>query len=77
MDPIQLIDQARRYPVTIRPDADEVFIAVIPDFPTVYTNGDTPEEALANAYAGIALALEWYLENGQAPPRPAVRACAA
>ncbi|MBI2298909.1 MAG: type II toxin-antitoxin system HicB family antitoxin [Armatimonadetes bacterium] len=56
--------------MTIAADVHEVFIAVIPDFPTVYTNGDTPVAALANAYEAIALALEWYEQQGQPAPVP-------
>ncbi|MBI5830924.1 MAG: type II toxin-antitoxin system HicB family antitoxin [Armatimonadetes bacterium] len=72
-----LEQQARRYAVTILPDADEGFIARIPDFPRVYTNGDTPEEALANAYEAIALSLAWYVEQGQPMPTPSASALAA
>ena len=68
----QLDELARGYPVTIAPDPDEGFIAVIPDFPRVYTNGDTPEEALANAYEAIALALEWYQRTGNPMPEPSL-----
>lgn len=72
MNQNELRDLALRYPVTIRPDADEGYVAVIPDFPRVYTNGGTPAEALANAYEGIAEALTWYDERGQVPPTPAL-----
>lgn len=61
---------ARRYAVIIRPDADEGFIAVIPDLPRIYTSGNTPEAALANAYEAIALSLAWYAEHEQPAPQP-------
>ena len=72
-----LEQQARLYAVTIVPSADEGFVASIPDFPRVYTSGETPEEALANAYEAIALSLAWYVEQGQPTPAPSVPAIAA
>jgi predicted RNase H-like HicB family nuclease len=67
---VDLEQEARRYAVVIVPDPDEDYIAQIPGFPTIYTNGHTPEEALANAYDAIALSLAWYYENGKQPPAP-------
>lgn len=68
----QLEQLARRYPVTILADPDEGFVAHIPDFPMVFTNGDTPEEALANAYEGMALALEWFQRTQTPLPEPSI-----
>lgn len=72
-----LEQQARRYRVLVQPDPAEGFIAVIPEFPRVYTNGATPEEALANAYEALALSLAWYAEHGEQPPTPFALAEAA
>jgi predicted RNase H-like HicB family nuclease len=61
---------ARRYPVTISADPDEGYVAIIPDWPRVYTNGRTPEEALANAYEAIELAVEGVVERKAVLPQP-------
>jgi predicted RNase H-like HicB family nuclease len=66
----ELLPQAYAYPVTIVPDKHEAYVARIPDFPTVFTNGDTPQAALDNAYRAIALALDWYRTHGAEPPAP-------
>ncbi|MBI2301871.1 MAG: type II toxin-antitoxin system HicB family antitoxin [Armatimonadetes bacterium] len=59
---------ARGYEVSIVPDPDEVYIALIPLFPDVYTNGKTPEEALAHAYEAIELTIEDMIAHGEPLP---------
>jgi predicted RNase H-like HicB family nuclease len=60
--------EALCYAVTIVEDADEGFIPRMPAFPRIYTNGDMPAEALANAYDALALTLEWCYERGLPTP---------
>lgn len=59
---------ARRYEVAIVPDPDEAFAAMIPLFPDIFTNGRTPEEALANAYEAIELTIEDMIAHGEILP---------
>jgi predicted RNase H-like HicB family nuclease len=60
-----------RYPIAIEPGGDSTaFGVVVPDVPGAFSAGDTLEEAIANAEDGILLALEEYLERGEAIPQP-------
>ncbi|HEY4146148.1 type II toxin-antitoxin system HicB family antitoxin [Pinirhizobacter sp.] len=60
-----------RYPIAIEPgDSTTAFGVVVPDVPGAFSAGDTLEEAIANAEDGILLALEEYLERGEAIPQP-------
>ena len=61
------------YRVTIVPlsDADGGgFAAVVPDLPGCRSDGDTPEEALANGYDAIACWLEAAEDLGGEIPAP-------
>lgn len=53
-----------RYRVILEPEADGGFSVVIPAFPHGHTQGDTVEEALANAREVIALEIEYLRERG-------------
>ena len=61
------------YEVDIRPlgTADGGgFIAVAPELPGCMSDGETPQEALANAYDAIACWIEGAQEMGRAVPEP-------
>jgi antitoxin HicB len=61
------------YEVDIRPlsAADGGgFGATVPELPGCFSDGDTPEEALRNAYDAIACWIEGAAEMGRAVPEP-------
>ena len=61
------------YPVTIRPlsAADGGgFIALVPDLPGCMSDGETPQEALANAQDAIVCWIEAAHELGRPVPEP-------
>lgn len=57
-----------RYTVILDPDPAGGFTVTVPAIPSVVTEGDTEEEALANAREAIELALEVMAERGEQPP---------
>ena len=61
------------YEVDIRPLSDEDgggFVAVAPELPGCRSDGETPQEALANAYDAIACWIEAAEEMGRPIPEP-------
>ena len=61
------------YEVDIRPLSQEDgggFIAVVPDLPGCQSDGDTPHEALSNAYDAILSWVEAAEELGRPIPQP-------
>lgn len=65
------------YEVDIRPlDAEDGggFVAIVPELPGCRSDGETPHEALTNAYDAIACWLEAANELGRAVPAPQRRA---
>jgi antitoxin HicB len=61
------------YPVVIAPLAAEDgggFSAVVPDLPGCMSDGETPEEAIANVQDAIASWIEAAHELGRSIPRP-------
>lgn len=61
------------YEVDIRPLAQDDgggFIAVVPELPGCFSDGETPEEALRNAYDAISCWMEAAEEMGRAVPEP-------
>ena len=46
------------------------FVAHVPDLPGCLSDGETPAEALANAYDAIACWIEAARENGRDVPKP-------
>lgn len=68
---------ALRYEVRVFPGRHGVgFLARAPQFPTVFTSGETPEQALANGYEGIECAIEGLLLDGEPLPEPDARVAA-
>jgi antitoxin HicB len=59
------------YHVVLEPDPEGGYVAVTPAFPGCYSQGDTAEEALANAREAILLTIEDMRERGDAIPDPA------
>ena len=61
------------YQVVIAPLAEELgggFLASVPELPGCYSDGETPEEALVNAYDAIACWIEGAEEMGRPVPPP-------
>jgi len=46
------------------------FTALAPELPGCRSDGETPEEALANAYDAVACWIEAAMEMGRAIPQP-------
>jgi predicted RNase H-like HicB family nuclease len=51
-------------------DADQVYIAEIPELPGCLAHGETAEQALANAQQAIELWVATAIEFGDAVPQP-------
>jgi antitoxin HicB len=68
------------YPVLIEPLGTEDsggFLATVPDLPGCMSDGDTPEQALANVQDAIAAWIESAVELGRSVPAPSPRMAAA
>jgi predicted RNase H-like HicB family nuclease len=68
------------YPVLIEPLPAEDgggFIATVPDLPGCISDGETPEEALANVRDAVALWIDEARALGRAVPEPSRRHVAA
>ena len=61
------------YPIVLIPEAEGGFCVLVPDIDGCITQGDTVEEAIANAKDAIELMLEDYRERGLAAPRATSR----
>lgn len=69
--------QARAYFVSVGPLSEEDgggFVARVPDLPGCLSDGETPEEALINAYDAIACWIEAARDQGRPVPPPSRRA---
>jgi antitoxin HicB len=56
------------YAVVLEPEAEGGFSVVVPALPEAHTQGETVEEALANAREVIELVLECRAERGEEIP---------
>jgi antitoxin HicB len=68
------------YPVVIEPLPAEDgggFIATVPDLPGCMSDGDTPEEALANVRDAVAAWIDEASALGRPVPKPSRRYVAA
>ena len=68
------------YPVLIEPLGAEDgggFLATVPDLPGCMSDGDTPEQALANVQDAIAAWIESATELGRKVPAPSPRMATA
>jgi len=64
---------AYRYEVDVKPLSDELgggYVAIVPELPGCKSDGETPHEALQNAYDAIACWLEAAEEMGRTVPAP-------
>ena len=65
-----------QYPVIVQPLAAEDgggFVATVPDLPGCMSDGETPEEAIANVQDAIAAWIEAALEMGRKVPKPSTQ----
>lgn len=58
----------RTYSIILEPAEEGGFVVTVPALPEVGTQGDTREEALANAREAIELAVEHRRERGEPVP---------
>ncbi len=58
----------RIFTINLHPQPEGGFTVLVPALPEVVTEGDTREEALANAREAIELVLEMYRDEGWAIP---------
>ena len=58
----------RTYSIILEPAEEGGFIVKVPALPEVGTQGDTREEALANAREAIEAAVEYRIETGEPVP---------
>ena len=70
---------AYRYEVDVKPLADELgmgggggWVAIVPELPGCKSDGDTPTDALSNAFDAIICWIEAAVEMGRAVPEPKV-----
>ncbi|HEX8402608.1 MAG TPA: type II toxin-antitoxin system HicB family antitoxin [Allosphingosinicella sp.] len=64
----------QEYGVVIRPLSEAEgggFVAIVPELPGCMSDGESPEDALRNAYDAIACWIEGAEEMGRAVPQPA------
>ena len=59
---------SRTYTIILEPAEEGGFIVTVPALPEVGTQGDTREEALANAREAIELVIEHRLARGEPIP---------
>jgi hypothetical protein len=59
---------ARRYEIRVVHDDYLGFRGLVPAFADAQGVGTTPEAALASAYDGLCLVIDWHLDTGTPPP---------
>jgi len=59
-----------RYEIDVVPNEHGGYYARIPDFSTIFTGGQTPDEAMRNALEAIGLMIEEYRDRGLPVPEP-------
>lgn len=60
----------REFEVVLEVADEGGFVVSVPDLPGCWTQGETRDEALANAKEAIGAYLEALEELGRAPPKP-------
>lgn len=71
------MNKALAYSIVISPLSDNEgggFVAYVPDLPGCLSDGETPQEALDNAYDAVACWIEAAQELGRPVPAPTQRA---
>jgi antitoxin HicB len=61
---------ASKYTVVLERDADGGYVAAVPALPGCFSQGETVEDALANAHEAIGVTLEDLSANGEPLPAP-------
>jgi antitoxin HicB len=61
-----------QYEIDLVPNEHGGYYARIPDFPTIFTGGQTPDEAMKNALGAIELMIEEQQDRGLPVPNPLV-----
>jgi len=61
---------AGQYEIDLVPNEHGGYYARVPDFPTIFTGGGTPEEAMRNALEAIELMMEEHQDRGLPIPIP-------
>jgi antitoxin HicB len=64
-----MMQHNRQFTINLHPQPEGGFTVLVPALPEVVTEGDTREEAIANAREAIEAVLEIYLEDGREIPR--------
>ncbi|MBD2074754.1 type II toxin-antitoxin system HicB family antitoxin [Phormidium sp. FACHB-592] len=59
-----------RYPITVYPEPEGGYVAMIKDLPGCITQGETPDEIMANIEEARQLWIETVYENGDEIPLP-------
>jgi len=59
-----------QYEIDLVPNEHGGYYARIPDFPTIFTGGPTPDEAMRNALEAIELMIEEHQDRGLPVPSP-------
>ena len=67
------MDRERQFTINLHPSPRGGYTVLVAALPEVVTEGDTREEAMANAREAIELALEIDREDGRGTPDAAVR----
>lgn len=65
--------KALEYAVLLSPLSEDEgggFVATVPDLPGCMSDGETPEEALANVQDAIECWIEAAIDNGRSVPSP-------
>jgi antitoxin HicB len=68
----QRTPMAGQYEIDVVPNEHGGYYTRVPDFPTIFTGGRTPDEAMKNALEAIELMLEEQRDRGQPIPSPLV-----
>ncbi|XHX76958.1 MAG: type II toxin-antitoxin system HicB family antitoxin [Stenomitos frigidus ULC029] len=59
-----------RYPITVYPETEGGYVAMINDLPGCITQGETPDEIMANIEEARQLWIETVYEHGDEIPLP-------
>jgi len=61
------------YPVELKKDTNGTYQVSFPDIPEAHTFGDSPDEALGHAIEALEVALSFYIDEGEALPKPSAK----
>ena len=66
---MDIMQRERQFTINLHPQPEGGYTVLVPALPEVVTEGDTREEAMANAREAIELVLEIYREEGREIPQ--------